>query len=168
MEERQGSSKSSSHVPVAEAAPPSKGTPLKKPVPVADPSSSSSKKGRPKRNMVADCNNVASEFAEVESESPAFFGTGSRAQLQWLNRLRDSIMDRTADDEPEVSQEELLRSKKNWMLSSLSAKLPKNTAPTHSDLDQTVLEEMHFLSMEPQVQDPLLTLEGLSAQALNP
>ena len=135
-----------------------KPTPKKPPPVTPDPSSGSNKKGRPRRNLIADVEKVVGEFAVSSVESATFFGTGSRAQLQWLQRLRDALAERQIEDEgDEVACEELLRSKKKIEAIISVCRALKKCGASSTEFDAHILEQQHFLSMTPVVTDLGLT-----------
>ena len=109
-------------------------------------------KGRPKRNVLADAARILQEFQTCGDTSEAFFGTASKTTLQWVGRLYDAIVAQLVEAPPDdESTAELTIMKKRVSALLAIMKGVRKHAVESEGMNQIILEQLRFLSMEPVV-----------------
>ena len=120
------------------------------------PSFAKGKKGRPKRHLLLDAEKVAGDFQQATSSDQAFFGTGARAQIQWLTRLIDCFTDRieelSQDAEATSDYAEHVRMKKVPIAIRSMCKEAQKTGVESEPFLDCCYSQLRFLEMEPVVQ----------------
>ena len=82
------------------------------------------------------------------------FRTGSKTQMQWIARLRDSVMERQNEPEGErETTEQLIAHKKKLEVILAVCKAAKKHGTVATEMSQVLLEQVRFLAMEPAVTD---------------
>ena len=113
----------------------------------------SSSKGRPKRNLIGDANQIMQEFAEAGPDHKTFFGVGQKATIQWIQRLVEAFEQRLAEEDDLVADDKpkLIVHKGTEAVLALCKAARKGGTESSGFLD-AALEQTRYLAMSPAVE----------------
>ena len=114
----------------------------------------SSSKGRPKRNLIGDANQIMQEFAEAGPDHKTFFGVGQKAAIQWIQRLVEAFEQRLAEEDDLAADEKpkLVVHKKGTEAVLALCKAARKVGTESSGFLDAALEQTRYLAMSPAVE----------------
>lgn len=146
-----GSSRGSGNTVASPAAAPAAAAPARK-----GGEAPSAARGRKKRNLVAEAKRVCQDFASCDRADKGFFGQGSKALYQWLQRLHRDFGERLheATTQEEYNEHQVYQKGIDAILRVMKA--TRSHSAESEEVVQVVTEVSSFLAIEPQITFPLL------------